>query len=70
MTTEIIFLYAIGVFALMFTGIILTMVEFNKLTEEPSKRKGAGSGKPSAQTPPPRTSREDIRLVHRNDDAA
>ena len=44
-TTNFIFLMAIVVFLLMVIGIILTMHEFEKLSDEPSLRKGAGSGR-------------------------
>ena len=44
-TTEFIFMAAIIVFLLMVVGMILTMNEFEKISEEPSQRKGAGSGK-------------------------
>ena len=43
-STEFIFLIAIVVFLLMVVGIILTMHEFERISEEPSLRKGAGSG--------------------------
>ena len=43
-TTEFILMAAVIVFLLMVIGVILTMNEFEKLSEEPSKRKGAGSG--------------------------
>ena len=42
MTTQTIALFAIGVFVLMCIGIILTMVEFTRLTDDPSIRKGDG----------------------------
>jgi hypothetical protein len=45
MSTESILMFAIGVFSLMFIGIILTMVEFNRLTDDPSIRKGPGGPK-------------------------
>ena len=35
-------MFAIGVFVLMSIGIILTMIEFNRLTDDPSIRKGTG----------------------------
>ena len=40
MSTETIFGFAMGVFVLMVVGIFLTMLEFNRLTEDPSKKKG------------------------------
>ena len=46
MSTEIIMYFAIGVFILMAIGIILTMIEFTKISEDPSIRKGAGSSRP------------------------
>jgi hypothetical protein len=42
-TTEFILMAAIIVFLLMVIGMILTMNEFEKITEEPSQRKGEGS---------------------------
>jgi hypothetical protein len=42
MSTEFILMFAIGVFVLMNVGIFLTMIEFNRLTDDPSIRKGAG----------------------------
>ena len=45
MSTETIMIFAIGVFILMAIGIILTMIEFTKISEDPSIRKGAGSGR-------------------------
>ena len=42
MSTELILMFAIGVFVLMNIGIFLTMLEFNRLTDDPSIRKGAG----------------------------
>jgi len=39
MSTGTIFFFAIGVFALMVIGILLTAREFNRLTEDPSLRK-------------------------------
>ena len=78
MSTNIIFMFAIGVFVLMGVGIALTMVEFNRISEDPSQRKGAGSGtaRPNAikqsQIPHPapsapaakRGGRANIRIVH------
>jgi hypothetical protein len=43
-TTEFIFMAAVIVFLLMVIGMILTMNEFEKLSDEPSQRKGGGSG--------------------------
>lgn len=48
-TTEFIFLIATIVFLLMVIGMILTMQEFEKLTDDPSQRKGAGSGRETEQ---------------------
>ena len=48
MSTGFILIFAIGVFVLMSIGIILTMIEFNRLTDDPSVRKGAGG--PEADT--------------------
>ncbi|MGI9290888.1 MAG: hypothetical protein ACR2QG_06390 [Gammaproteobacteria bacterium] len=59
MSTEYIFFVAMGVFALMVIGIILTMIEFNKLTEEPSKLKGAVVSEPPNRP----ATRADIRVV-------
>ena len=42
MSTEFILICAIGVFFLMSIGIILSIFEFNRLTDEPSIRKGTG----------------------------
>jgi hypothetical protein len=42
MNTDLIFMFAIGVFLLMSIGIILSMIEFNRLTDDPSALKGAG----------------------------
>jgi hypothetical protein len=42
MSTEFILIFAIGVFVLMSIGIILSIFEFNRLTDEPSIRKGTG----------------------------
>jgi len=44
MSTETILFFAIGVFALMAIGMVLTMIEFNRISDEPSQRKGAGTG--------------------------
>ena len=48
MSTDTILIFAIGVFILMAIGIILTMIEFTKISEDPSIRKGAGSGREKA----------------------
>lgn len=40
MTTSTIFFFAMGVFVLMVIGIFLTMKEFNRITNDPSQRKG------------------------------
>lgn len=66
MSTNTILIYAIGVFALMAIGMILTMVEFNRLTDEPSKRKGAGS-RSATKTD---NAEANIRVVHSSNDAA
>jgi hypothetical protein len=42
MGTELVFMFAIGVFILMSIGIFLTMIEFKKITVDPSIRKGTG----------------------------
>ena len=47
MTTDFIFAFAIGVFVLMCIGITLTMLEFTRLTDEPSVRKGSGQEAPA-----------------------
>lgn len=68
MSTDVILLYAVGVFTLMVIGIILTMIEFNNLKEEPSQRKGGG--RPNEPTHhAERPVRADIRVVHHNDAA-
>jgi hypothetical protein len=69
MTTQTIALFAIGVFVLMCIGIIMTMIEFNRLTEEPSERKGAGDGQAPKQAPVARGKAE-MRIVHSNENAA
>ncbi len=66
MSTNMILMYAIGVFALMGIGMILTMIEFNRLTDEPSQRKGAGSN----EAPKTDKSPAKMRVVHSNDSAA
>jgi len=40
MSTQVIFVIALVVFALMVTGLVRTMREFNRITDEPSKKKG------------------------------
>jgi hypothetical protein len=66
MSSSTIFMYAIGVFTLMVIGMILTMIEFNRLTDEPSLRKGAGpEGAPQTERPAAK-----IRVVHSNESAA
>jgi hypothetical protein len=47
-------------------GMVLTMIEFNRLTDEPSQRKGAGS----KAAPTTDSSDAKIRVVHSNDSAA
>ncbi|MFL2554688.1 MAG: hypothetical protein ACJ0S4_08355 [Candidatus Rariloculaceae bacterium] len=42
MGTELIFMSAIVVFVLLSIGIFLTMIEFKKITVDPSIRKGTG----------------------------
>ena len=42
MSTGFILMFAIVVFVLMSIGIILTMIEFNEFTDDPSIRKGTG----------------------------
>ena len=66
MSTNMILMYAIGVFVLMGIGMVLTMIEFNRLTDEPSQRKGAGS----KATPETDRSGAKIRVVHSKNDAA
>lgn len=39
-STKVILIVAIVVFLLMVVGLVLTMREFNEITEEPSKDKG------------------------------
>jgi len=66
MSTTTILMYAIGVFTLMAIGMFLTMLEFNRLTDEPALRKGAGTAeKPDSERPA-----DKIRVVHSNEDAA
>ena len=43
MGTELVFMFAIGVFVLMSIGIFFTMIEFKKITVDPSIRKGTGA---------------------------
>ncbi|MGI9309074.1 MAG: hypothetical protein ACR2P6_07420 [Gammaproteobacteria bacterium] len=43
MSTEIIFVFAMLVFFLMIIGLFLTMIQFNKMTDDPSVRKGPGN---------------------------
>lgn len=50
MSSQTILFFAIGVFILMAIGVVLTMIEFNRITEEPSLRKGTGH----APTPAPK----------------
>ncbi|MDH3977986.1 MAG: hypothetical protein OEU86_05670 [Gammaproteobacteria bacterium] len=59
MSTEVIFFFAVGVFLLMCAGVFMTMIEFNKLTNDPSIRKGADA-QPEAQERP---ARADLRVV-------
>lgn len=66
MSTEMILFAAIGVFVLMSIGIILTMVEFNKLSDEPSQRKGAGA--PEHARPEP--GQAHMRVIRTREDAA
>jgi hypothetical protein len=66
MSTNVILMYAIGVFLLMAIGMILTMIEFNRLTDEPSQRKGAGS----KAAPKTESSEAKIRVVHSSENAA
>jgi len=66
MSTETIFLYAMGVFTLMAIGIILTMVEFNKLSDEPSQRKGSGAPEPSSRP----SGKPEMRVISSSQDAA
>jgi hypothetical protein len=40
MNTGTVFLFAVLVFALMVVGLFLNMREFNRLTDEPPRRKG------------------------------
>lgn len=49
MSTQFIMFFAIGVFVLMLIGIILTMIEFNRLIDDPSIRKGSGGPDSAAQ---------------------
>jgi len=66
MSTNVILIYAIGVFVLMAIGMILTMIEFNRLSDEPSQRKGAGS----KAAPETGSSDAKIRVVRSKNDAA
>ena len=43
MTTQTIFFFAMGVFGLMLVGIVLTIIEFYRLTDDPSTEKGVGA---------------------------
>ncbi len=49
MSTTVILFFAIGVFFLMLTGILLTMREFHRLSDDPSQRKGVRPTSPSGQ---------------------
>lgn len=66
MTTTTIAYIGIGVFILLSIGIILTMIEFTRLTEEPSIEKDERQPETQTET----FSRADSRLVRANDDAA
>jgi hypothetical protein len=66
MSANIIAMYGIGVFLLMAIGMILTMIEFNRISDEPSQRKGAGS----KEEPKTDRSAAKIRVVHSENDAA
>ena len=66
MSTTTILMYAIGVFALMAIGMFLTMLEFNRLIDEDSQRKDAGS----TEELKTETSEARIRVVHSKNDAA
>jgi len=46
MSTETIFFFAIGVFLLMLIGIFLTILEFNRMVDDPSQRKGTAEDTP------------------------
>ena len=72
MSTTTILLFAIGVFVLMSIGMILTMIEFNRISDEPSLRKGAGSSKTMSEQKDKEAAKEetDIRIVFSKDDAA
>lgn len=67
MSTATIFIYAIGVFTLMVIGMILTMIEFNRMTDDPSQRKGAGSGQQPEKNEKPSAT---VRVVRSNEGAA
>jgi len=69
MSTNIIFMYAIGVFSLMMIGIILTMIEFKKLTDDSSVGKG-DAGQDDVNQPAERPTKPNVQVVHRNDNAA
>jgi hypothetical protein len=66
MSTEFIMMFAIGVFVLMSVGIILTMVEFNKISDDPSVRKGSGGPKNVERA----THRANVRIVDSNENVA
>ena len=66
MSNETIFLYAIGVFVLMSVGIILTMIEFNKLTDDPSVRKGSGHSGVEGK----KNNKADMHVIYSKDNAA
>jgi len=66
MNTSVILLFAIGVFALMAIGIVLTMLEFNKLLAEEAAKKGAGRAERAA----PANRKANIRTLDSSGNAA
>ena len=70
MSTDTILLYAVGVFLLMIVGIFLTMLEFNRISDEPSQRKGDGAP-PRAHQPQRQAGQQpNVRVVYSKNDAA
>ena len=71
MSTENILGYAVCVFVLLSIGIILTMIEFNKLTDDPSIRKGSGGAdKAMPEKTNPASEKANMRIVDSNENAA
>ena len=69
MSTNLILIYAISVFTLMIIGIILTMIEFRRLSDDPSVHKGSEPARENEQQTQ-RKGNPDMRVVHSKDNAA